>query len=150
MQSCVIWKLQPKHFPLICEQVEDDARDRLSPVNTHLKEDRMEAPDETKENLQKGSGNELNEGSPINENSSSKETEVEKKKKKKKKRIKQNKTAPIEGDNTHYELPPVAAWDTPPGTLNGLPGSTGLSPRRLEPLGPPRFPGTVFQMKYNC
>ena len=143
-------EIATKNFPLICEQVEDDACDRLSPVNTHFKEDRMEAPNDTKENLQKGSGNELNEGSPINENSSSKETEVEKKKKKKKKRIKQNKTAPIEGDNTRYELPPVPAWDTPPGMLNGLPGSTGLSPRRLEPLGPPRIPGTVFQMKYNC
>ena len=125
--------------------MEDDAHDRLSPVDKH--NDRMEAPDETKENLQKGSSNELNEGSPINENSTSKEMEVEKKKKKKKKRIKQNKTAPIEGDDPRYELPPVTAWDTPPGTLNGLPGSTGLSPRRLEPLGPPRFPGAVFQIK---
>ena len=130
--------------------MEDDAHDRLSPVETHFKEDRMEAPDETKENLQKGSDNELNEGSPVNENATSKEPEVEKKKKKKKKRIKQNKTAPIEDNNTHYELPPLPAWDTPPGTLNGLPGSAGLSPRRLEPLGPPRLPGTVFQMKYNC
>lgn len=122
-------------------RVEDDARDRLSPVDTDFKKDRMEVPDETNENLQKGSGNELNEGSPINENATSKVTEVEKKKKKKKKKVKQNKTAPIEGDDTHYELPPLPTWGTPPGTLNGLPGSVGLSPRRLEPLGPPRLPG---------
>lgn len=101
----------------------------------------METPDETKENLQKGSG------SPVNENATSDDTEVKKKKKKKKKR-KQNKTAPMEGDV--YELPPRPAWDTPPGTLNGFPASGGVSPRRLEPLGPPRLPGTVFKMIYNC
>jgi len=123
--------------------VEDDASDRLSPVDTHVKEDRIETLDETEEHLRKGSGNELNERSPVNENITSEETEVKKKKKKKKKR-RQNKTAPMEGDDTHYELPPLPAWDTPPGTLNGLPASAGLSPRRLEPLGPPRLPGTVF------
>ena len=121
--------------------MDDDASDRLSPIGTHVKEDRIETPDETKENLQKG-GNELSEGLPVNENITSEETEVRKKKKKKKKR-RQNKTAPMEGDDTHYELPPLPAWDTPPGTLNGLPASAGLSPRRLEPLGPPRLPGTV-------
>lgn len=128
--------------------MEDDASDRLSPVDTHFKDDRIETPDETKENLQKGSCNELNEGLPVNDNTTSEETEVKKKKKKKKKR-KLNKTAPMEGDDTHYELP-RPAWDTLPGTLNGLPASAGLSPRRLEPLGPPHLPGTVFRMKYNC
>lgn len=140
--------MQPRIFPWFCEQVEDDASDRLSPVDTHFKDDRIETPDETKENLQKGSGNELNEGLPVNENTTSEETEVKKKKKKKKKR-KLNKTAPMEGDDTLYELP-RPAWDTLPGTLNGLPASAGLSPRRLEPLGPPHLPGTVFRMKYNC
>lgn len=101
----------------------------------------METPDETIENLQKGSG------SPVNENATSGDTEVKKKKKKKKKR-KQNKTAPMEGDD--YELPPRPAWDTPPGTLNGFPAGGGVSPRRLEPLGPPRLPGNVFYMIYNC
>lgn len=107
----------------------------------------METPDETKENLQQGIGNDMNEGSPINENATSEESEVKKKKKKKRKR-KQNKTAPMEGDD--YELPPRTAWDTLPGTLNGLPASGGVSTRRLEPLGPPRLPGTVFQIRCNC
>ncbi|XP_078375148.1 uncharacterized protein LOC144658578 isoform X2 [Oculina patagonica] len=104
-------------------RVEDETPDNLSPV-------------ETQENGQQGSGNDLNEGSPINENATS--DEVKKKKKKKKRR--QNKTAPMEADD--YELPPLNAWDTPPGTLNGFPGSSGVSPRRLEPLGPPRLPGS--------
>lgn len=50
----------------------------------------------------------------------------------------------MEGED--YELPPLSAWDTPPGTLNGFPGSGGVSPRRLEPLGPPRLPGTAFEI----
>ena len=43
-----------------------------------------------------------------------------------------------------YELPPLNAWDSPRATLNGFPGSSGMSPRRLEPLGPPRLPGTMI------
>ena len=123
--------------------MEDDTCDRLSPVDTHIKESRTETPDETKENLLQGSGNELNEDLPVNENTTSEETVV-KKKKKKKKKTKQNKTAPMEGDD--HELPPLPAWGTPPCTLNGLPASAGLSPRRLEPLGSSRLPGTVLQM----
>ena len=107
----------------------------------------METPDETRENLPKGSGNDLNEGSPVNENATSEESEVKKKKKKKKKR-RQNKTAPMEDDD--YEQSPRPAWDTPPGTLNGFPAGVGVSPRRLEPLGPPRLPGTVFLIEYSC
>ena len=128
------------------EQVEDETPGNLSPVETHYKEDRAETSHETTENLQQGSGNDINEGSTINENATS--DEVKPKKKKKKKR-RHNKTAPMEGDD--YELPPLNAWDTPPGTLNGFPGSAGVSPRRLEPLGPSRLPGTVdWSVEYQC
>ena len=48
-------EIATKNFPLICEQVEDDAIDRLSPVNTHLKEDRMEAPNDTEESVDRKS-----------------------------------------------------------------------------------------------
>ena len=126
---------------MICEQAEDETPDNLSPVETHFKEDRTRTFDETTENLQQGSH--VKEGSPVNEDTIS--DEVKKKKKKKKKR-RQNKTAPMEGDD--YELPPLNAWDTPPGTLNGFPGSGGVSPRRLEPLGPPRMPGTPLRFDY--
>ena len=76
----------------------------------------------------------------------SEDTEVKKKKKKKKR--KNNKTAPTEGEGDgdgQFELPPLA-WGTPPGTLNGFPGSGGGTPRRLEPLGPPRLGGIVSKL----
>ena len=60
--------------------------------------------------------------------------------------MRQNKTAPLE-EEQNYELPPLKAWDSPPstlnGTLNGFPASRGVSPKRLEPLGPPRLPGIL-------
>lgn len=71
---------------------------------------------------------------------------MKKTRKKKKKRTRQNKTAPLE-EEQNYELPPLKAWDSPAstlnGTLNGFPASGGMSPRRLEPLGPPRLPGIL-------
>ena len=62
----------------------------------------------------------------------------EKKKKKKKKKKRANKTAPAPeetGDEPDGVLPPLA-WNTPPPTLNGFPGSKSIGPRRLEPLAP--------------
>ena len=131
------------------KQIEDETPGNLSPLEMRFKEVTTEIPDETTEHLRQERGNDLFERSPINENTTSEDSEVKKKKKKKKKR-RQNKTAPMEGDN-NYELPPLNAWDTPPGTLNGFPGSGngfpgsgGISPRgKLEPLGLPRLPGIV-------
>ena len=125
-----------------CEQVEDEAPGNLSPIETHFREDRSRTPDESTENIRQGSVNEMKELSPVNENTTPEDSEVKTKKEKKKKR-KLNKTAPMESDET--ELPPLNAWGTPPSTLNGFPGSSGLSPRRLEPLGPPRLPGTEME-----
>ena len=71
-----------------------------------------------------------------------------KKKKKKKKKKRANKTAPApdnDDDENIDKLPPLA-WGTPPATLNGFPGSSGLGLRRLEPLGP--LTGSKFELLY--
>ena len=127
---------------LFCEQVGDETPRALSPIETRSREDTTRMPDEATDNLQQ----ELRNGSvsPTNENNTTPEDGEVKKKKKKKKKKRQNKTAPMEEDS--YELPRLNAWDSPPGTLNGFPGSGGVSPRRLEPLGPPRLPGTGVRL----
>lgn len=50
-------------------------------------------------------------------------------------------------EENSYEMPPLNAWDSPPATLNGFPSSSGVSPRRLEPLALPRMPGTMLGVK---
>ena len=145
---CIVPKTPVKYinvsiFVLFFKQDENETPRTLSPIETP-REDTMRAPEEPIDTSQQDHWRDLQETSvsPTNENTgTSEEGEVKKKKKKKKKR-KQNKTAPIDEDS--YELPPVNAWDSPPAILNGFPGSSGVSPRRLEPLGPPRLPGTVF------
>lgn len=122
------------------KQMEDQTLSNPSPLEEHLIEDRSKTRDETIEHLQQGGWGEMRESLPVHENTTPEDSEVKTKKKKKKKK-KLNKTAPMEGEET--ELPPLNAWGTPPSTLNGFPGSSGVSPRRLEPLGLPRTSGTV-------
>lgn len=121
-------------------EVDDETPGTSSP---QPREDRTRSPDAATERLQEEHAEDLHDRSisPINENTTTPEDgEVKKKKKKKKKRIKLNKTAPIEENS--YEMPPLNAWDSPPATLNGFPSSSGVSPRRLEPLALPRMPGS--------
>lgn len=118
--------------------MEDQTLSNPSPLEEHLIEDRSKTCDETIEHLQQGGWVEMRESLPVHENTTPEDSDVKTKKKKKKKK-KLNKTAPMEGEET--ELPPLNAWGTPPSTLNGFPGSSGVSPRRLEPLGLPRTSG---------
>ncbi|KAK2570665.1 hypothetical protein P5673_004352 [Acropora cervicornis] len=108
----------------------------VSPIESP-RDDRVRTPCESRASLQPDLQNRIS--SPTNENVITQADGEVKQKKKKKRRRKLNKTAPLEEEN--YRLPPLNAWDAPPATLNGLPGSNGVSPRRLEPLGPPRGQG---------
>lgn len=114
--------------------VKDQTLSNPSPVEKHLNEARSKTPDETIKHSQPGGWSEMSKRLPVHENTVPEDSEVKTKKKKKKKR-KLNKTAPMEGEET--ELPPLNAWATPSSTLNGFPGSSGVSLRRLEPLGLP-------------
>lgn len=108
-----------------------------SPIETP-RDDAVRTPDEASSSLQPDLQDRV--VSPTNENVTTPEDGEVKRKKKKKKRRKLNRTAPMEEEN--YQLPPLNAWDKPPASLNGFPGSSGMSPRRLEPLGPPRLQGS--------
>ena len=131
---------------MFLQQAEDETPRTLSPIERNSREDTARTPDESTDNLHQEHDESV---SPTNENITAPEDgEVKKKKRKKKKKTKQNKTAPIEEEES-YELPPLNAWDSPPGTLNGFPGKGGMSPRRLEPLGPPRLPGTVLCLIFS-
>ena len=133
-------------FTLFFKQDENETPRTLSPIETP-REDTTRTLVEPSDTSQQDHCKDLQDrsNSPTNDNTGTPEDGEVKKKKKKKKKRKQNKTAPIDEDS--YELPRVSAWDSPPATLNGFPGSSGVSPRRLEPLGPPRLPGTVFGAK---
>ncbi|CAH3146623.1 unnamed protein product [Porites lobata] len=122
---------------------EDETPRSFSPIETNSRGEL----DKSTDNLHQEQGKDVDGFvSPRSENATTPdEGEVKKTRKKKKKRTRQNKTAPLE-EEQNYELPPLKAWDSPPstlnGTLNGFPASGGVSPRRLEPLGPPRLPGS--------
>lgn len=114
----------------------EETPQRVSPIESPA-DDRGRTPGESSASFQPDLQNRVS--SPTNENVITQADGEAKQKKKKKRRRKLNKTAPLEEEN--YRLPPLNAWDAPPATLNGLPGSSGVSPRRLEPLGPPRAQG---------
>lgn len=118
--------------------VKDQTLSNHSPLEKFFNENRSKTPDEIIDHSQPGGWYEMRESLPVHENAVPKDSEVRTKKKKKRKR-KLNKTVPMEGEET--ELPPLNAWATPPCTLNGFPGSSGASPRRLEPLGLPHTSG---------
>lgn len=118
------------------EQAGEETPQIVSPIESP-RDDRVRTPCESSASLQPDLQNRIS--SPTNENVITQADGEVKQKKKKKRRRKLNKTAPLEEEN--YRLPPLNAWDAPAATLNGLPGSSGVSPRRLEPLGPPRGQG---------
>ena len=128
-------------FNSFFEQAGEETPQRVSPIESPA-DDRGRTPGESSASFQPDLQNRVS--SPTNENVITQADGEAKQKKKKKRRRKLNKTAPLEEEN--YRLPPLNAWDAPPATLNGLPGSSGVSPRRLEPLGPPRGQGILLSV----
>ena len=128
-------------FNFFFEQAGEETPDAISPIESP-RDDRVRTPDESSTSLQPDLQNRIS--SPTNENVITQTDGEVKQKKKKKRRRKLNKTAPLEEES--YQLPPLNAWDAPPATLNGFPGSSGVSPRRLEPLGPLRGQGIVLSI----